>query len=78
MAIWVQGYKTFFMLNSAEHEILHAHKYKNIKKFSVISGSDKHRILFFLLVNVEMSTIVGNNCWHFNIYEQEKFYAQLS
>ena len=24
----------FFMLNSAEHEILNAHKYKNIKKFS--------------------------------------------
>ena len=28
------GYKTFFMLNSVEHEILNAHKYKNIKKFS--------------------------------------------
>ena len=28
------GYKTFFMLNSIEHEILNAHKYKNIKKFS--------------------------------------------
>ena len=23
-----RGYKTFFMLNSAEHEILNAHKYK--------------------------------------------------
>ena len=31
---WPRGYKTFFMLNSAEHEILNAHKYKNIKKFS--------------------------------------------
>ena len=20
----------------------------------------------------------ANNCWHFNIYEQEKFHAQLS
>ena len=28
------GYKTFFMLNSVEHEILNAHKYKNIKKSS--------------------------------------------
>ena len=28
-----QSYKTFFMLNSVEHEILNAHKYKNIKKF---------------------------------------------
>ena len=27
-----RGYKTFFMLNSVEHEILNAHKYKNIKK----------------------------------------------
>ena len=30
---WPRGYKTFFMLNSVEHEILNAHKYKNIKKF---------------------------------------------
>ena len=29
-----RGYKTFFMLNLAEHEILNAHKYKNNKKFS--------------------------------------------
>ena len=26
---------------------------------------------FFLLINVKMPTNV-NNCWHFNIYEQEK------
>ena len=31
--LWLQGYKTFFMLNSVEHEILNAHKQKNIKKF---------------------------------------------
>ena len=31
--IWPRGYKTFFVLNSVEHEILNAHKYKNIKKF---------------------------------------------
>ena len=24
---WLQGYKTILMLNSAEHEILNAHKY---------------------------------------------------
>ena len=29
-----RGYKTYFMLNSVEHEILNAHKYKSIKKFS--------------------------------------------
>ena len=28
-----RGYKTFFMLNSIEHEILNAHKYENIKTF---------------------------------------------
>ena len=31
---WPRGYKTFFILNSVEHEISNAHKYKNIKKFS--------------------------------------------
>ena len=28
-----QGYKSFFMLSWVEHEILNAHKYKNIEKF---------------------------------------------
>ena len=28
-----RGYKTFFMLNSTEHEHLNAHKYKNFKRF---------------------------------------------
>ena len=46
------------MLNSVEHEILNAHKYKNIKKFSFF-GSDKPRMLFFSLINVKMPTIVG-------------------
>ena len=32
--IRARGYKTFFMLHSAEREILNAHKYKYIKKFS--------------------------------------------
>ena len=32
--IWPRGYKTFFVLNSVEHEILNAHTYKSIKKFS--------------------------------------------
>ena len=35
------------MLNSAEHEILNANKYKNIKKISFFSDSDKPRMLFF-------------------------------
>ena len=29
-----RGYITFSMLNSTEHEILNARKYKNIEKFS--------------------------------------------
>ena len=28
-----EAIKLFFMLNSVQHEILNAHKYKNIKKF---------------------------------------------
>ena len=47
------------MLKSAEHEILNAHKYKNTKKTSFFAGWDKHRMLYFLLKNVKMQTIVG-------------------
>ena len=36
--IWPRDYKKKFMLNSAEHGISDAHKYKNIKKFSFFSG----------------------------------------
>ena len=46
---WTRGFETFFMLNSAEHvehEILNAHKYKNIEKFGSFLGSDKPRMLF--------------------------------
>ena len=38
------------MLNSAEHEILNAHTFQ---------GRDKPRMLFSLLINVEMPTGVG-------------------
>ena len=65
-----RGYKTFFTLISAEHEIFTAHKYENIKNFSIfqaqISRFPAHKCLN------------ANNCWHFKIYEQEKFHAQLS
>ena len=33
-ANWPRGYKTFSKLNSTEHEISNAHKFKYIKKFS--------------------------------------------
>ena len=35
---WPRGYKTFFVLNSVEHEILNAHKYKNIKKIGLFKA----------------------------------------
>ena len=56
---WPPGYKTFFMLNSAEHENLNAHKYKNRRKLTALLGSDKLIMLFFLFINVKMPTIVG-------------------
>ena len=47
------------MLNSANYEILNAHKYKNIKKFSIFVDSDKPRMLLFLQINVKMPTKAG-------------------
>ena len=44
------------MLNSVEHEILNARKYKDIKEFGIL-GLDKPKMLFFLLINVKMPTI---------------------
>ena len=42
-----------------------------MKKFLALSLSD---VVFIMLINVKMPTIVGN-CCHFNIYEQDKFRA---
>ena len=59
-----RGYKTFFMLNSTEHEISTAHKklkYQQIKKSFASSLSD---VGFIMLMNV--------------IYEHDRFHAQLS
>ena len=41
-----RGYKTFFMLNSVEHEILKAHKYKNIKKFGFFKAQISRECYF--------------------------------
>ena len=51
--------KLFFMLNSAEHEILYALKYKKYREMRYFSGSYKPRMLFLLLINVKMPTVVG-------------------
>ena len=58
---WSRGYITFFMLNSTEHEISTAAKkklklYRQMKKFLAVSPSD---VVFIMLINVKMSTIVG-------------------
>ena len=41
-----------FMVNSAEHVILNAQTYK-ISRNSAFSGSDKHRMISLLLINVK-------------------------
>ena len=51
--------KTFSMINSAEHEILNAHKYKNIMKFNIFQAQKRLRMLFFPLINVKIPTTVG-------------------
>ena len=40
------------MLNSVEYEMINAHTYKNIKKYSFFSDSDKPRMLFVVIVGI--------------------------
>ena len=56
-AVWSRGYKTFFMLNSAVHETLNAHTHKISRNTAFFQ--DQPRMLFFLLIHVNMPTIVG-------------------
>ena len=56
---WPQGYKTFCMLNSVEHEILPAHRYKKYQEIRLFVGTSKPRMLFVPLINVKMPTTVG-------------------
>ena len=62
------------MLSSAEHEISSAYKYGKYQEILLFSGSDEPRMLFLLLKNVKMPTVLF---FFFNIYGEEKFYAQL-
>ena len=48
-----RGYKTVFMLNSADHEISTA--YRQMKKSIALNLS----VVFITLINVKMPTIVG-------------------
>ena len=58
-----RGYKTFFVLNSVEHEILNTHKYEHIKKFSIFQDQN--------------AIFPAHKCWHFNINERGKFHVAL-
>ena len=50
------------MLNSAEHEILSAYKYENIKKLSIFQVQiNKLRMLFFLLKNGILTVMSRKN-----------------
>ena len=46
------------MLNSAEHEIVNAHKYKNIKKLSIFQAQMSLKDYFLCFLTVELPTIV--------------------
>ena len=68
-----RGYKTFFLLNSAKHEISNAHKFK-FSRNSAFSSSEKPRMLFFLLMNVKMPKVVGM----LTFMSRKKIRAQLN
>ena len=57
-ATWPRGYKAFFMLNSVEHEILNAHKYKKYQEIRHFLGSDKPKMLFYPFINVKIVGIL--------------------
>ena len=56
-ACW-EGYKTFLMLNSTEHEISIVHKTK-IPTKKEVSGLSLSDDVIIMLINVKMPTIVG-------------------
>ena len=64
---WPQGNKTFFMLNSAEHEILTAHKYLQSKLMEFAGSNHKCKSFILLMPVVGVSTF---------ILKQDKFHAQ--
>ena len=54
-----QGYKTFFMLNATEHEISPANKSLNAVKVKTFLAFKLSDVVFIMLINVKMPTIVG-------------------
>ena len=69
-----RGYKTFFMLNSTEHEISIAHK----TKIHVPTNVEVSCFKSLRCCINHANKCNANNCRHFNNYEQDKFRAQLS
>ena len=65
--------KLFFMLNSTEHEIQQLIKTKMPTNKEVSCFKSLRCCIYHA-----NKCLNANNCWHFNIYEQEKFHAQLS
>ena len=57
--IRARGYKTFFMLNSAENEICSAYKKVNTSNFNLSSCTAELNMRFFLPINIKMPTTVG-------------------
>ena len=53
-----RDYKTFFMLNSTEHEMSISLKVK-CKKMHIILAFKLSAVVFIILINVKMPTIVG-------------------
>ena len=56
------------MLNSTVHGISIAHTNYNTEKIKTFTAFKLSGVVFIILINVKMPTIVGN-CWYFNIYE---------
>ena len=71
--IWPQGYKTFFMLNLAEHEMYPANNVKMPTSVGILT--------FISILNTTSERLKARNifiCRYFSFYEQLKFRDQLS
>ena len=66
-------HKKNFMLNSTIFQLLIKTKMLKNKDFSFFKFPDID-VVYILPIDVKMPT----NCWHFNIYEQDRFCDQLS
>ena len=56
---WPRGYKTFFMLNSTANEISTVHYNLNAVKIKIAIAFNLSFVVFIMLINVKMPTIVG-------------------